>query len=198
METLEKISDTLPRIDVLGVRTSAGAPSWLTNLDEYKKACRREKAVYRKIARITRSLSENRERAKVRKILKISSQHPLIIAYDTRIITLHYLNRFLKHKSVARRKAGVSELESMVVTGSSTRRMKRQISNFLGLGSVKTNLVVFCSDAMAEGVNFQQASAVMFLDLPSVIRLAEQASERIEDKGNREYFLSELGTVSEP
>ena len=30
------------------------------------------------------------------------------------------------------------------------------------------------------------------------IRLAEQAGEQIEDEGNREYFLSELGTVSEP
>ncbi|RME83596.1 MAG: hypothetical protein D6771_05620 [Zetaproteobacteria bacterium] len=37
-----------------------------------------------------------------------------------------------------------------------------------------------CSDALAEGVNLQQASAVVMLDMPSVIRVAEQRIGRVD------------------
>jgi hypothetical protein len=41
-------------------------------------------------------------------------------------------------------------------------------------------VLALCSDSMSEGVNLQQASALMFLDMPSVLRIAEQRIGRID------------------
>jgi superfamily II DNA/RNA helicase len=49
----------------------------------------------------------------------------------------------------------------------------------LGLGSEATGIAL-CSDALAEGVNLQAASAVAMLDMPTVVRLAEQRIGRID------------------
>ncbi len=40
--------------------------------------------------------------------------------------------------------------------------------------------IALCSDSMAEGINLQSASALVHLDLPSVVRIAEQRAGRVD------------------
>jgi superfamily II DNA/RNA helicase len=42
------------------------------------------------------------------------------------------------------------------------------------------HIIALCSDAMSEGVNLQRASAMLHLDMPSVVRYAEQRVGRID------------------
>nr|WP_263012999.1 helicase C-terminal domain-containing protein [Ancylothrix sp. D3o] len=58
--------------------------------------------------------------------------------------------------------------------------LHKEINDIFQLGSSKSDIIALCSDAMSEGVNLQQASAVIQLDMPSVIRLAEQRIGRID------------------
>src|SRR5437667_351043 len=48
------------------------------------------------------------------------------------------------------------------------------------LGSTASGVVALCSESMAEGYNLQRASAVVHLDMPSVVRTAEQRVGRVD------------------
>lgn len=50
----------------------------------------------------------------------------------------------------------------------------------LGLAAKTEKLVALCTDAFSEGLNLQRASCVVHLDTPTVIRLAEQRSGRVD------------------
>ena len=55
-------------------------------------------------------------------------------------------------------------------------------------GSTEQGIIGLCSDSLAEGVNLQQASALVHLDMPSVVRIAEQRVGRVDrmDSPHRE------------
>ena len=55
-----------------------------------------------------------------------------------------------------------------------------QVLDEFGLHSKKKGIVALCSDAMSEGVNMQKASAVVMLEMLSILRLAEQRIGRID------------------
>jgi len=55
------------------------------------------------------------------------------------------------------------------------------------------DFIAFAFEAIARAY----AVAGEFDKSQEYIKLGKQASEQIEDEGNREYFLSELSTVSE-
>ena len=48
------------------------------------------------------------------------------------------------------------------------------------LGSTKRRTIGLCSDSLSEGVNLQQASALVHLDMPTVVRIAEQRVGRVD------------------
>jgi hypothetical protein len=97
-------------------------------------------------------MGDTREQEKARKIGELSEHHPLVLAYDNRVITLFYIRFLLSRLDPS--------LPLHVVTGGSSRKTKQRISHLFGLDSRDQRAVAFCSDAMAEGVNFQAASAV--------------------------------------
>src|SRR5690606_8694387 len=92
-------------------------------------------------------------------------------AYDRSLITLEHL------RSLAERDG--ASFDPVVVTGAQGVA-KRRLQLLFALGSDARDVVALCSDAMSEGVNLQQASAVVFLDAPSVIRLAEQRVGQVD------------------
>jgi hypothetical protein len=55
-------------------------------------------------------------------------------------------------------------------------------------GAEATGIIGLCSDSLSEGVNLQQASCMVHLDMPSVVRIAEQRVGRIDrmDSPHRE------------
>jgi len=132
-------------------------------------ACDREIEIYKRIEDLLRELSDGREDAKTDMLIQRRKKHDLVIAFDTYLITLHDLNRRL-------RQSGADNV--MLATGE-TKGSRAQVQKRLSLGSTATGIAL-CSDALAEGVNLQAASAVAFLDMPTVVRIAEQRIGRID------------------
>ncbi len=146
-------------------------PLWLTDPDEHRRAVREELNIYNQILALVEQLSDRREHFKAKKLATLLDKHSLIIAFDSCLITLEII---MKQIQVERQ-----ECEVIVATGSKSSNKKR-VNTLFALGSAAKNVIALCSDAMSEGLNLQQASAVMLLDMPSVIRVAEQRVGRVD------------------
>ncbi len=169
LATIVKISAALPKNQLKHV-----CPEWLKNLELYQQAAKEEIATYQKIAKLSIELSSARELKKVSELLKLFKDHALVLAFDSTVLTLDFLSHLIRQNYSS------SGIEHHVVTGSSTKASIAGILKKFDLGSTSKNVLAFCSDSMSEGVNLQQASALMFLDMPSVLRIAEQRIGRID------------------
>lgn len=167
--TINKLSVALPKNQLRSV-----SPEWLTDITAYQQVCREEINIYEQIAKLSISLSLSRELKKISELLKLFKDHALVLAFDSTVLTLDFLKKLIQiyHPD--------SVIESHVVTGASTKTTISSILKKFDLGSTSQNVLALCSDSMSEGVNLQQASALMFLDMPSVLRIAEQRIGRID------------------
>ena len=148
-----------------------GFPEWMINISEYQKACDEEISTYHEISNITKELSDDREFSKVKRLAECFNDHDLVIAFDEKLITLDYLKeRILKVKDY-------SLIAVNIITGNSA---KDSLMKKFSLGSKFKKNLGLLSDCMSEGVGLEQASAVVLLDPPSVLRVAEQRIGRID------------------
>lgn len=166
INTITELKKSKPKLSF----ESTHFESWLISVDEYEKACQSEITVYEEILALTETLSTKREEGKVNQIIQMLNNHGIVIAFDSKVITLDYLNGILKDKP------GVT---SYVASGSN-KSVIEKVLKICSSGTTHTNTVIFCSDMMSEGVNLQGASSLILLDLPSVIRLVEQRIGRID------------------
>lgn len=163
-------------------RLTIPLPDWITDESLREKALHEEIEIYREIGRYAETISDSRERAKVNKLLDAVTHHERILAFDSRVISLEYLNAELYKKSPG--------IHTLVVTGGRLEE-QRQARQMFHLDSSVRGWVGLCSDAMAEGVNLQGARCLVLLDMPSVMRLAEQRIGRI-DRMNSPFESIEL------
>lgn len=145
-------------------------PPWLTDPAEHRMAAREESSLYRQIAERVRGLPPAREEAKARLLERLAGEHEAVLAFDSRPITLADLH--------ARVQLG-SDTDVVIATGGDVAGRRRVLGR-LGRTSRRGRVVALCSDAMAEGFNLQGASAVVHLDMPSVVRIAEQRTGRVD------------------
>lgn len=167
--TIKKISQTLPKNEFKDF-----CPEWLTDLATYKQTCKDEIAIYEKIAKLSTELSLSRELKKISELLRLFKDHDLVLAFDSTVITLDFFGQLLRTRFAQ------SGIDHAVVTGTTSKTAVAKILKKFDLGSDSKNILALCSDSMSEGVNLQQASALMFLDMPSVLRIAEQRIGRID------------------
>ncbi|MEQ9375458.1 MAG: SNF2-related protein [Imperialibacter sp.] len=167
VETITQLIDKLPEKNFI----SNSFPSWLLNQEEYNQACKEEISIYQDIISQLNEMSSQRERSKVGEIRGLLKTHNIVIAFDSKLITLDYLNSILLEED--------SSIKTYIATGSN-KTIVEKVLRVCELGSSHKNTVVFCSDKMSEGVNLQAASALVLLDLPSVVRLIEQRIGRID------------------
>ena len=146
-------------------------PVWLTDKEEHRRAVEEEVRIYSDILLLAEQMSDNRERSKAKQLQKLLEKHPLVIAFDSCLITLEVIKQLIEEES--------AESEVIVATGSKDHQ-KKKVNKLFALGSDARGVVALCSDAMSEGLNLQQASAVLLLDMPSVIRIAEQRVGRVD------------------
>jgi hypothetical protein len=146
-------------------------PTWLTNADEHRQAVNEEVNIYNKILALADQMSDRRERSKARLLSTLLKKHSLLIAFDSCLITLDILKKMIEKEATG--------CEVIVATGAKEHQ-KRKVNKLFALGSEAKQVVALCSDAMSEGLNLQQASAVVLLDMPSVIRIAEQRVGRVD------------------
>ena len=176
VEILSKYKNGLPKIllpcDLL--------PDWLVNLDLYKKACESEIQIYLKIRNLLKEISGQREETKVRQLIDLLKKEALVIAFDSSVVTLDYMKHLISER--------YKEIDVIVATGQTSNI--QTIKKF-GLGSNVKSVVGLFSDCMSEGVNLQQASAVVFLDTPSILRIAEQRIGRVDrlDSPHKEIYV---------
>lgn len=164
---LEEYKDSLPTHDF-----TIELPAWFTNQTEYNQKIDQEIAIYEKIYELASELSLQREKRKAQYLVDLVKKgHHLVLAFDSRIISLHFIKKLAEELT--------SEIEFLVVTGND-QQAKDDAKAYFGFESNATNKVGLLSDALAEGVNLQKASALVLLDMPSVMRIAEQRIGRID------------------
>ncbi|WP_181234121.1 helicase-related protein [Enhygromyxa salina] len=163
---LEKLRDRGPPKSPL----TKFLPEWLQTRAAFRQACDEERDLYEQISACCDQLSTGREQAKVKLLRNLINSHRLIVAFDSRPITLALLRELLD---------GASEFDVLIATGGRTSEQKA-VQRAFALGAKTRPSIALCSNAMAEGVNLQQASAVVHLDMPSVVRIAEQRVGRID------------------
>lgn len=167
---LKEFETILPHIDLLGADPSI-LPSWLRDHREYARKCREEKAIYAAMAQTLEEMSTHREERKAQLLVDLLGKHDLVLAYDSCIITLHYIHKLLA--------SGANPPDILLVTGQETTAKKKAIQTF-EFGSQRKGVIGLLTDTFSEGVNLQQASSIVFLDTPSVMRVAEQRVGRID------------------
>lgn len=147
-------------------------PEWLVEFDVYQQACEAEINIYDQILSLTKKLSSARDIEKVELLYTKANQYGKLLAFDSTIITLDYFKKNLADK--------YQDIEIIVATGQSEKN-KELVKEIFGRGSINhQKSIALCSDAMSEGVNLQDARALILLDTPSVLRVIEQRIGRLE------------------
>ncbi len=151
------------------VTCQSAIPEWLASRDQWDMACRVEIAIYNQIANLANRISDSRELGKVRVLIDLKERHDRIIAFDKRPITLHYLAGKLAENNE----------EYLLATGQGGEKAKEKMEVSFAMES-RVKAIALCSDALNEGLNLQGASAVVHLDIPTTLRVAEQRVGRVD------------------
>ena len=166
---IQTILDFSQNQPVLGFESN-DFPIWLTDIKAYQEACEKEISIYNQIADLTLQLTESRENGKIDEILKLLTTNNIVIAFDSKLITLDFLNKILQNNP---------NITSYIATGTNKANVEK-VLRICSAATTYRDTVIFCSDMMSEGVNLQGASSLILLDLPSVVRLVEQRIGRID------------------
>lgn len=151
-------------------KLSVPLPEWLSDVEAHAEACRHDLKIYNQIGKLALEISDARERAKARLLAGLLDTHESILAFDSRPISLHYLKSLIS----------TAKGNRVVVATGSDQKAKEVVMKAFAHGSTERRLIGLCSDSLAEGVNLQQASALVHLDMPSVVRIAEQRAGRVD------------------
>jgi hypothetical protein len=146
-------------------------PEWLTESEAHRRAIEEEIQIYKKILELVEKISDKREQSKSLRLAELINKHPLILAFDSCLISLEIIKKNIEEFN--------RNIRSIVATGTQLKN-KNEVNRLFALGSEAHGIIALCSDAMSEGLNLQQASAVLLLDMPSVIRIAEQRVGRVD------------------
>jgi len=152
-------------------RLETALPDWLEDAEAHAAACDHDISIYSRIYECIGSLSDARDAAKVAKLIELAEKHSLVLAFDRSPITLHALRQRIERERPDRK--------TIIATGDAGSDRERVLDAFRP-GSGARNMIGLCSDSLSEGVNLQQASCMVHLDMPSVVRIAEQRAGRVD------------------
>jgi len=166
LATLERIAGKPPpsALDV-------ALPSWLREPSEHRRVAEEEIEIYRDILRQTEQMSDHRMDANAEYLLGLLEEHPRVLAFDSHLISLYDLKQRL---------AALGAGDVVLATGEGGMKARRAFSKRFALSVTEGGVIGLCSDALAEGLNLQGASAVVHLNLPSVIRVLEHRIGRVD------------------
>jgi hypothetical protein len=71
-------------------------PAWLTDPDEHRRVCEADAAIYRHILALVRKMSNRREMQKVTLLAKLTKANRMVVAFDSRPISLAILRDQLR------------------------------------------------------------------------------------------------------
>ncbi|WP_020146594.1 helicase-related protein [Thioalkalivibrio sp. ALJ15] len=152
-------------------RLGVPLPAWLTDADAWASAHAHDHRILSQVLDEVRAMSPAREHAKVAHLARLAARHERVLAFDSRLITIAALSAQLEER--------LPGVEIWQATGSDERSRQAVLRAFRP-GDDEQAGVALCSDSLSEGVNLQAASALVHLDMPSVIRVAEQRTGRVD------------------
>jgi superfamily II DNA or RNA helicase len=152
---------TLPDCDI---------PEWLTDAHAWREACERELGIYERIGDQLHGISPARELRKAELLARLAEERQRVLAFDGHLITLAFMRQLLDS----------SGSEVIIATGQADSQRRRVQQLFAPESDDPNRVIALCSDAMNEGLNLQGASAVVHLDLPTTLRVAEQRVGRVD------------------
>jgi hypothetical protein len=143
-------------------------PDFLTDAAAWRHACEAEHRIYSEILDEARALSSAREQAKADLLRQLADRHERVLAFDRHLITLSAIKPLLDRASAR-----------VVVATGADAKARKSVSRLFARDSLES-AIALCSDAMNEGLNLQGASAIVHLDLPTTLRVAEQRVGRVD------------------
>lgn len=144
-------------------------PVWLSDADAFAQACEEEAERYRVIGEALGLISDAREVAKAQHVASVAKAQHRVIAFDQRPISLAAIDAQLSTMTRTR----------VVVAHGGATAGRNDVLNAMARSSSE-RCIALCSDAMSESINLQGASAVVHLDLPTTVRIAEQRVGRVD------------------
>ena len=150
------------------VELQCDLPAWLTDPQTWAKECQAEADRYRDVLDQTLALSAAREQAKATLIASVAAERQRVLAFDQHPVTLAALSTHLVELGI----------EPVVAIGGD-KTSRRRVERLFKRDATET-AVALCSDALNEGLNLQGAAALIHLDLPTTLRVAEQRVGRID------------------
>jgi len=169
LSTLKEI-EGLPKIKNID---DSHLPDWLRDKALYRNAMDEEIGLLEEIVDCAKQMSDRRERSKAQFLTDLASDQSHILAFDGIVITHYVIERILQDYMSER-------VTLAIATGSQSNSGKDEIQEYFHLASESKSVIGLCTDALSEGVNLQKSSAVVFLDMPTVIRKAEQRAGRVD------------------
>ncbi|MGD8310759.1 MAG: SNF2-related protein, partial [Chromatiales bacterium] len=166
LERLERIRGRPPR-NRLGIVL----PDWLADPEAHAAACDADREIYARIYALLRQMSDARELAKAALLLELIERHELLLAFDRSPITLAGIRRHI---------AALAPEQRVIIATGDPGSERVQVLREFRPGSASKRIIGLCSDSLSEGVNLQQASCMVHLDMPSVVRIAEQRAGRVD------------------
>ena len=145
-------------------------PVWLCSKEGFEQACNDELRTLERILTCLEQMSFAREVVKAQKLAELAKTHELILAFDSHLISLEVIRAELNKIQ--------TDHPVFIATGSNAQGKKTVMRQFAR--DSKGQGIALCSDSMSEGLNLQGASAIMHLDMPSVVRIAEQRVGRVD------------------
>jgi len=136
-----------------------------------QEALAQERQALCSILSLATQMDGSRDRARAEVILALHEEHPMLLAFSSRLISLFWTRKMLQAQLG-------SAAEIVVATGEDERSRRKLLQGMQAQPTKRT--IALCSDALSEGVNLQRASALVMLDMPSTVRLAEQRIGRID------------------
>ena len=143
-------------------------PEFLADPSAWRDACEDEQRHYREILDEARALSSAREQTKADLLRHLAERHDRVLAFDHHLITLSAIKPLLDGASAR-----------VVVATGADAQARKSVSRLFARDS-QESAIALCSDAMNEGLNLQGASAIVHLDLPTTLRVAEQRVGRVD------------------
>ena len=153
-------------------RLSVPLPLWLREAEAHRIACKEDGDIYEQILDLAQDISQARELAKADLVGSLAGRFPHILAFDSRPISLAVFQKLLNQRDLPSR--------VLVATGDTQSDKKALLKAFSPASRDDQPTIGLCSDSVSEGVNLQRAQAIVHLDMPSVVRIAEQRSGRID------------------
>ena len=162
---VKTVKDKLPENQL-----SIDLPDWLSDEKAHGDACANDLRIYRKIAELVEEMSDIRERSKADRLTSLLGKNDLVLAFDSKPITLAIIHQYLTINK---------NIRVLMAWGDKSSDKNKVLKTF-AFGSEEKGVIGLCSDSLAEAVNLQQSSCLLHLDMPSVVRIAEQRAGRVD------------------